>query len=401
MKQYKRIFTIVMDSLGVGAMEDSANYGDIGVDTLGHISRSVERFCIPNLQKLGLANLHPLKQVAPVEAPNGRFCKLKEMSTGKDTMTGHWEMMGLYITKPFQTFTDTGFPKELIAELEKRCGKRVIGNKSASGTEIIEELGEEEINTGAMIVYTSADSVLQICGQEETFDLENLYRCCEIARELCMKEEWMVGRVIARPYVGRRKGEFKRTSNRHDYAVKPYGDTALNVLKDAGLAVISIGKINDIFCGEGITEAHKSKSSVHGMEQTIEMADKDFTGLCYVNLVDFDALWGHRRDPEGYAKEIEAFDVKLGALMEKLKEDDLLILTADHGNDPTYTGSDHTREKVPFIAWSKGFQKGGEIPEQDSFACVGATIAENFDISMPENTIGASVLPYLTNFDVI
>lgn len=401
MKRYKRIFTIVMDSLGVGAMEDSANYGDIDVDTLGHISQSVDTFIIPNLKKLGLGNLHPLKQVAPVDAPIGRFCKLKEMSTGKDTMTGHWEMMGLYITKPFQTFTDTGFPKELIEELEKRCGKRVIGNKSASGTEIIEELGEEEINTGAMIVYTSADSVLQICGQEETFDLDNLYRCCEIARELCMKEEWMVGRVIARPYVGKKKGEFKRTSNRHDYAVKPYGDTALNALKNAGYDVISIGKINDIFCGEGITEAHKSKSSVHGMEQTIEMADKDFTGLCYVNLVDFDALWGHRRDPEGYAKEIESFDVKLGALMEKLTEDDLLILTADHGNDPTYSGSDHTREKVPFIAWSKGFSKGGEIPEQDSFACVGATVAENFRVGMPDNTIGKSILTYLTNFDVI
>ncbi len=395
MKKYKRIFTIVIDSLGVGAMPDSEEYGDVNVDTLGHISESVESFCIPNLQKLGLANLHPLKQVAPVEAPMGRFCKLSEMSTGKDTMTGHWEMMGLHITKPFQTFTDTGFPPELIAELEKCCGKRVIGNKSASGTEIIEELGEEEIQTGAMIVYTSADSVLQICGNEETFDLENLYRCCEIARELCMKDEWMVGRIIARPYVGKKKGEFKRTSNRHDYAVKPYGATALNALKDAGLDVISIGKINDIFCGEGITEAHKSKSSVHGMEQTIEVAGEDFTGLCFVNLVDFDALWGHRRDALGYAKEIEAFDEKLGTLMEVLSEDDLLILTADHGNDPTYIGSDHTRERVPFIAWSKAFEKGGAILDQQSFAVVGTTIADNFGITMPEDTIGCSLLPLL------
>ena len=395
MKQYKRIFTIVLDSLGVGAMADSPKFGDIDVDTLGHISKNVQEFHIPNLQKLGLANLHPLKQVPPVAAPMARFCKLKEKSNGKDTMTGHWEMMGLHITKPFQTFTETGFPPELIAELEKRCGKRVIGNKSASGTEILEELGEEEINTGAMIVYTSADSVLQICGNEETFDLQNLYRCCEIARELCMKEEWMVGRVIARPYVGKKRGEFKRTSNRHDYAVKPYGPTALIALKEAGLEVISIGKIVDIFCEEGITKAYKSKSSVHGMEQTIEMAGVDFEGLCFVNLVDFDALWGHRRDVEGYAREIEAFDVKLGQLMEVLTEDDLLILTADHGNDPTYTGTDHTREKVPFLAWSKSFEKGGAIPEQDTFAVVGATIADNFHVTMPEGTIGHSLLEFM------
>ncbi len=392
MKQYKRVFAIVLDSLGVGAMEDSPQYGDIGVDTLGHISEKAETLHIPNLQKLGLANLHPLKQAAPVEAPMAKYCKLREMSNGKDTMTGHWEMMGLHITKPFQTFTDTGFPPELIKELETRCGKRVIGNKSASGTEILDELAEEEIATGAMIVYTSADSVLQICGNEETFDLQNLYRCCEIARELCMKDEWMVGRVIARPYVGKKKGEFKRTSNRHDYAVKPYGTTVLNVLKDKGFDVISVGKIVDIFCEEGITEAHKSKSSVHGMEQTIELAAKDFTGLCFTNLVDFDALWGHRRDVEGYAKEIEAFDVKLGQLMEVLTEEDLLILTADHGNDPTYTGTDHTREKVPFLAWSKAFTEGGALPEQESFAVIGATIAENFNVEMPKNTIGTSLL---------
>ncbi len=395
MKQYKRVFTIVLDSLGVGAMEDSPRYGDTGVDTLGHISENINEFHIPNLQKLGLANLHPLKQVAAAEKPMGKFCKLRERSNGKDTMTGHWEMMGLHITKPFQTFTDTGFPPELIAELEARCGKRVIGNKSASGTEILEELAEEEIRMGAMIVYTSADSVLQICGNEETFDLQNLYRCCEIARELCMKDEWMVGRVIARPYTGKKKGEFKRTSNRHDYAVKPYGRTVLNVLKDEGFDVISVGKIVDIFCEEGITEAHKSKSSVHGMEQTIELAGKDFTGLCFTNLVDFDALWGHRRDVEGYAKEIEAFDVKLGELMDVLTEDDLLILTADHGNDPTYTGTDHTREKVPFIAWSKAFTEGGALPEQESFAAVGATIAANFKVDMPENTIGTSLLELL------
>ena len=388
MKKYKRIFTIVLDSLGVGAMPDSAEYGDINVDTLGHISQSVEHFYIPNLQRLGLANLHPIKHASPVASPMAKYTKLSEKSNGKDTMTGHWELMGLQTTKPFKTFTDTGFPPELIAELEKRCGKRVIGNKSASGTEILDELAEEEIQTGAMIVYTSADSVLQICGNEETFDLQNLYRCCEIARELCMREEWMVGRVIARPYLGKKKGEFVRTGNRHDYAIKPYGPTTLNALKDAGLDVISIGKINDIFCGEGITEAFKSKSSVHGMEQTIEVAGKDFEGLCFVNLVDFDALWGHRRNPIGYAKEIEAFDVKLGQLMGVLREDDLLILTADHGNDPTYTGTDHTREKIPFLAWSPSYDTGGALPEEDTFAVIGATIAANFGIKMPEGTIG-------------
>ena len=394
-KKYKRIFTIVIDSLGAGAMPDAAEYGDAGTDTLGHISESVDSLVIPNLQKLGMANRHPLKQVEAVAKPLAHYGKLREASTGKDTMTGHWEMMGLHITKPFKTFTDTGFPPELIAELEKRTGHKVIGNKAASGTAILDELAEEEIATGHMIVYTSADSVLQICGNEETFGLEELYRCCEIAREITMKNEWKVGRIIARPYVGKKKGEFKRTSNRHDYALKPYGRTALNALKDKGYDVISVGKIADIFDGEGITEANKSKSSVHGMEQTIEIAQKDFTGLCFVNLVDFDALWGHRRNPEGYAKELEKFDVKLGELLPLLREDDLLIITADHGNDPTHTGTDHTREKVPFIAYSPSMKENGQLPESDTFAIIGATIADNFGVDMPEGTIGYSVLDKL------
>lgn len=394
-KKYKRIFTIVIDSLGAGAMPDAAEYGDAGTDTLGHISESVDSLVIPNLQKLGMANLHPLKQVEAVAKPLAHYGKLREASTGKDTMTGHWEMMGLHITKPFKTFTDTGFPPELIAELEKRTGHKVIGNKAASGTAILDELAEEEIATGHMIVYTSADSVLQICGNEETFGLEELYRCCEIAREITMKDEWKVGRIIARPYVGKKKGEFKRTSNRHDYALKPYGRTALNALKDKGYDVISVGKIADIFDGEGITEANKSKSSVHGMEQTIEIAQKDFTGLCFVNLVDFDALWGHRRNPEGYAQELEKFDVKLGELLPLLREDDLLIITADHGNDPTHTGTDHTREKVPFIAYSPSMKENGQLPERDTFAIIGATIADNFGVDMPEGTIGYSVLDKL------
>lgn len=391
-KKYKRIFTIVIDSMGIGAVEDSPEYGDVGVDTLGHISESVDTFEIPNLQKLGLANLHPLRQVSPVEKPMACYTALHEASRGKDTMTGHWEMMGLKITKPFQTFTDTGFPKELIDELERQTGRKIIGNKSASGTEILDELAEQEIQNGDLIVYTSADSVLQICGNEDLMGIDTLYRYCEIARELTMKDEWKVGRVIARPYVGTKKGEFTRTSNRHDYALKPYGRTALNALKDAGVEVISVGKINDIFVGEGITKSHRSKSSVHGMEQTIEIAKEDFEGLCFVNLVDFDALWGHRRDPKGYAKEIEKFDVNLGKLLEILKEDDLLIITADHGNDPTYTGTDHTREKVPFLAYSPSMKEGKELPETDTFAVIGATIADNFGVKMPENTIGHSML---------
>ena len=394
-QKYNRIFIIVVDSLGVGALNDAPDYGDANTDTLGHISQNVGEFKIPNLQKLGIANLHGLKQVAPVSRPMGYYTKLNEASTGKDTMTGHWEMMGLHITKPFRTFTETGFPEELLKELSERTGRVIIGNKSASGTEILDELAEEEIATGHMIVYTSADSVLQICGNEETFGLEELYRCCEIAREITLKDEWKVGRVIARPYVGKRKGEFKRTSNRHDYALKPYGRTALNALKDAGFDVISVGKIFDIFDGEGITESNKSKSSVHGMEQTIEIAKRDFEGLCFVNLVDFDALWGHRRNVQGYANELEKFDEKLGELLSLLKEDDLLIITADHGNDPTHTGTDHTREKVPFLAYSPAMRDNGKLEEAQTFAVIGATIADNFGVEMPENTIGSSLLDQL------
>ena len=395
MKEYKRIFVIVMDSLGIGAMPDSEKFGDIGVDTFGHILERMRTLDIPNLRKLGMLNLHSGGDMTGAKRPVGKYCKMAECSNGKDTMTGHWEMMGLRTEKPFRTFTETGFPPELIKELEERCGKRVIGNKSASGTAIIEELGEEEIATGAMIVYTSADSVMQICGNEETFDLENLYRCCEIARELTMKEEWRVGRVIARPYVGKKKGEFKRTSNRRDYALKPSGATTLNALADAGYDVIGIGKIHDIFCGEGITESLHSTSSVNGMEQTIDICKKDFEGLCFVNLVDFDALWGHRRNPEGYGREIEKLDKNLGELLDTMREDDLLIITADHGNDPTYTGTDHTREYVPLLAYSKKMKEGGKIPDTDTFAVIGATIADNFDIRMPEGTVGYSILKEL------
>ena len=390
--RFNRVFVIVLDSLGIGPMADSARFDDAGADTLGHISETVEHLDIPNLQRLGLANLKALKQVKPTEHPEGYFMAMNEASNGKDTMTGHWEMMGIRTDKPFITFTEHGFPKELIDELEKRCGRKIIGNKAASGTEILEELGEQEVNEGKLIVYTSADSVLQICGNEETMGLETLYHYCEIARELTMRDEWRVGRVIARPYVGKKRGEFKRTSNRHDYALKPTGPTALNALKDAGYDVISVGKINDIFVGEGITESDHSDSSVHGMQQTIDIAKRDFKGLCFTNLVDFDALWGHRRNPVGYGEEIEKFDKKLGELLPLLREDDLLILTADHGNDPTYKGTDHTREQVPFIAYSPSDTESGKLDTSDTFAVIGATIADNFGVKMPEGTIGTSIL---------
>ena len=390
-RRLKRVFVIVLDSMGMGAMADAARFGDEGADTLGHISQTVEHFYIPNLASLGLANLKSLKQVQPQEHPLGYYAALNEKSNGKDTMTGHWEMMGIETKKPFITFTEHGFPPELIAELEKRCGRKIIGNRAESGTKILEELGEQEIREGKLIVYTSADSVLQICGNEETMGLETLYHYCEIARELTMRDEWRVGRVIARPFVGKYP-DYQRTPHRHDFSLEPPKPTMLDVLAEKGFDTIGVGKIYDIFSGEGITEFQKSQSSVQGMDQTIELAGRDFHGLCFVNLVDFDVLWGHRRDPVGYARELERFDVKLGELMKVLREDDLLILTADHGNDPTYSGTDHTREKVPFLAWSPSMRGGEKLAESENFAVIGATIAENFQVEMPEGTIGTSIL---------
>lgn len=390
MKTYKRVFVIVLDSLGIGAMPDAAGYGDAGANTLGHIWGKREDLHIPNLRKLGIGNL-----CGKHDETQGYHMKLKEKSVGKDTMTGHWEMMGLHIKEPFLTFTEHGFPKELIDKLEQEFGKEIVGNKSASGTEILEEYGETEIKEGKLIVYTSADSVLQICGNEKYTGLENLYHYCEIAREITMRPDWRVGRVIARPYIGEKKGEFKRTSNRHDYAIKPYGKTVLNLLAESGYDVIGVGKINDIFSGEGITKTHRSKSSVHGMEQTIEIAKEDFHGICFVNLVDFDALWGHRRNPQGYADELEKFDVKLGKLLKELGKEDLLLITADHGNDPTYTGTDHTREMVPLLAYAETMECGGELEEQETFAVIGATIADNFNVSMLPELIGTSILDKL------
>lgn len=393
----KRIFVIVIDSLGIGAMEDAVLYGDLGANTLAHISRDCGGLSIPNLLSLGIGSLCPLPGTDIPEAHRGLAMRMNEESAGKDTMTGHWEMMGIKTTTPFRTFTDTGFPPELIQRLEERTGRKIIGNKASSGTAILEELGQRQTETGELIVYTSADSVLQICGNEEAMGLEELYRCCEIARELTMNEQWRVGRVIARPYI-RKDGGFKRTSNRRDYALPPPSKTVLDSLKESGLQVIGVGKIADIFSSQGLTLSLHSHSSVHGMEQTVSIAGGDIsgqdfqTGLCFVNLVDFDALWGHRRDPLGYGRELEGFDERLGKLLPLLKADDLLCITADHGNDPTHTGTDHTREMVPLLAWSPSFTGPGQVlPDRTSFADLGATVAAALGVSMPEGAIGSSI----------
>ena len=383
-KKFKRVFVIVVDSWGFGSAPDAAEYGDEGSDTMGHIDASVESLHLPWLQKLGAFNLKHIQHIPPLDHFDGYCLTMREHSNSKDTMTGHWEIMGLYIKEPFVTFTDTGFPPELIHELEERTGHKVVGNKAASGTAILDELGPDHLKTGDMIVYTSADSVLQIAASEETFGLQELYRCCEIAREITMKPEWKVGRIIARPFVGKEAGHFVRTANRHDYALKPSGKTVLDTLKENHYDVIAVGKINDIFDGEGITEAYHSESSVHGMEQTIEITSKDFEGLCFTNLVDFDAKWGHRRNPEGYAGELERFDEKLGIFLSLMRNDDLLMITADHGNDPTWTGTDHTREVVPLITYSPSFEASGILRQSSSFSDVAATIADNFQVDPPE-----------------
>lgn len=374
---FKRIFLIVIDSVGCGASEDAHLFGDEGANTIGHISEATGGIHLPNMEQLGYGNLTKIIGVPPIVDAKGYYSKMREMSNGKDTMTGHWELMGLKIVDPFITFTETGFPKELLDELSNRTGRGIVGNKAASGTEIIEEYGEHQLQTGDLIVYTSADSVLQIAAHEEAVGLDELYKACEIARELTMKEEWKVGRIIARPFIGAKKGEFVRTANRHDYALKPFEPTTMNYLKDAGFAVIAFGKINDIYDGEGVTETYKQKSNHHGMENFINYAANDFKGLAYLNLVDFDALYGHRRNPEGYKGALEEFDQQLGELQRNLNDDDLLIITADHGNDPTFPGSDHTREFVPLLVYSPSIQ-GGELPVRDTFADIGATISENF-----------------------
>ncbi len=386
---FERIFLIIADSVGIGAMEDAHEYGDEGANTLKNIAESQNGIHLPHMEKLGLGHLADIQGVAPVASPAGRHTRMKELSVGKDTMTGHWELMGLKVTKPFRTFTDRGFPAELIEALEARTGRNITGNKAASGTEILDELGEHQLATGDLIVYTSADSVLQIAAHEEKVGLEALYEACEIARELTMDERFKVGRIIARPFVGEGKGRFRRTAARRDYALKPYAPTVLNYLEDAGFTVAGFGKIEDIYAGEGITESIKQKDNNEGMENLTAYADKDFRGLAYLNLVDFDAKYGHRRDPAGYKEALEAFDAKLPPLMEKLGEKDLLVITADHGNDPTHAGTDHTREYVPLLMYSPSLS-GGALAERETFADVGATIADNFGVKLPPH--GKSIL---------
>lgn len=388
MKKFKRVFVIVMDSVGIGEMKDADRFNDRGANTFVHVSEAKNGLNIPNLNSLGLYDLdHRVRGTEKVEHPHSYCLKLEEASNGKDTMTGHWEMMGILTRKPFKTFTDTGFPKELIEELEARTGRHIVGNIAASGTEIIKQYGEHQMKTGDLIVYTSSDSVLQICGHEEIIPLEELYRCCEIAREICLRPEYLLGRIIARPYVGTNKDDFKRTSNRHDYALSPSERTYMDILQENGYATLCVGKISDIFNGAGVDEKIKTVSNRDGMEKTIALLDRDFTGLCFVNLVEFDSEYGHRRNPLGYASCIEEFDVQLGELIGKMNDDDLLMVTADHGNDPIHHGTDHTREMVPLLIYSASLKRGRELPNQLSFGCIGRTIVENFGLKK-ENQIG-------------
>ncbi|MBB6730461.1 phosphopentomutase [Cohnella zeiphila] len=375
---YRRIAVIVLDSVGIGELPDAARYGDAGSHTLGHILSSVPGLSLPNLRQWGLGNIAPLGDWKEEPVPLARYGKMAEVSAGKDTMTGHWELMGLKLTTPFRTFPN-GFPDELLKAFETETGRSSIGNKPASGTAILDELGEEQMRSGSWIVYTSADSVFQIAAHEEVIPLEELYDACRVARRLTLKDEFSVGRVIARPYIGK-PGAFVRTPNRHDYALKPPQPTVLTALKQSGREVVAVGKINDIFSGEGITRAIPTKSNDHGVEVTLEQLGRPFEGLLFTNLVDFDSLYGHRRDPAGYAAALEAFDQALPRLAERLGPDDLLIVTADHGNDPTHSGTDHTREYVPLLAYSPAMAGGASIGVRPTFADLAATIADNFGV---------------------
>lgn len=379
--KFKRIHLVVLDSVGIGEAPDAADFNDIGSHTLGNIAKTAG-LAVPNLVELGLANIEPLQGLEAPEQTKGYWTKLQEVSVGKDTMTGHWEIMGLNIEKPFRVFPN-GFPDELLEKIEAFSGRKIVGNKPASGTEILDELGEHQLATGDLIVYTSADSVLQIAAHEDVIPVDELYRICEYSREITLEEPYMLGRIIARPYLGE-PGNFQRTSNRHDYALDPFGETTLDFLKNEDFSVISIGKINDIFNGQGLTDSRRTISNMDGVDKLIEALQEDFTGLTFTNLVDFDAVYGHRRNPEGYAEALEAFDKRLPEIYQHLGEDDMLILTADHGNDPTYPGTDHTREYVPLLIFSPQFKKTGEL-NATFFSDIAATISENFAVKQTEN----------------
>ncbi|MBN6188478.1 phosphopentomutase [Aneurinibacillus sp. BA2021] len=392
MKQFKRVFLIVLDSVGIGELPDAKEYDDVGAHTLGHIAEKMNGLNVPNLAALGLGHIERLQGVSADAPPAAAFGKMNEISLGKDTSTGHWEIMGIRVETPFRTWPN-GFPDSLIVPFSERIGRGVLGNKPASGTEIIAELGEEHMKTGDVIVYTSADSVFQIAAHEEIVPLEELYKICEVARELTLDDEHSVVRVIARPFIGE-PGNFTRTSNRRDYSVSPSGKTVMNTLQEAGYASIAIGKISDIYAGEGVTESIKTKSNMDGVDKLLDTMKKDFTGLAFVNLVDFDALYGHRRNPIGYGEALEEFDARLPEILARLTDDDLLIITADHGNDPVHHGTDHTREYVPLLAYYKGLRAGVNLGIRETFADIGATISDNFNIAMPR--YGTSFLPEIT-----
>ncbi|MCR8657238.1 phosphopentomutase [Paenibacillus endoradicis] len=387
--KFERICVLVLDSVGIGSLPDAQYFGDVGSHTLGHISEAVPTMKLPNLAAFGLGNIAPLPTIPPVESPLAFYGKMAEISVGKDTMTGHWELMGLKVEVPFQVYPN-GFPEELIKKFENLTGRKVIGNKPSSGTEILDEFGEEQLRTGAWIVYTSADSVMQIAAHEDVIPLDELYRACEIAREITLKDPYVVGRIIARPYIGN-PGTYIRTPNRHDYALEPIGETVLDHIKNNGYDVISVGKINDIFTGQGINESHPTKSNLDGIKTTIDLLKRPFNGVLFTNLVDFDSLYGHRRDPEGYASCLEEFDQYLPELMQQTGNKDLLIITADHGNDPTWQGTDHTREYVPILIYNPLLTNNScSIGTRETFADVAATLAHNFKVTEPK--IGASFL---------
>lgn len=379
---FKRIHLIVLDSVGIGEAPDAKEFNDEGSHTLKHILEHTPTE-LPNLEQLGLGNIELLPTVKPVDEPNAFYTKMAESSVGKDTMTGHWELMGLNIQEPFKVYPN-GFPEDLIKQIEQHTGRKVVANRPASGTQIIDEWGEHQLNTGDLIVYTSADPVLQIAAHEDVIPVDELYEICEYVREITKDPKYLIGRIIARPYIGT-PGQFERTSNRHDYALKPFGETTMNALKDAQLDVIAVGKINDIFDGEGVTQSVRTKDNMDGVDQLLNVMKQPFTGLSFTNLVDFDAKYGHRRDPKGYAEALKAFDDRLPELMNHLEQDDLLIITADHGNDPTAPGTDHTREYVPLLIHSPSIESTqyGQIRQSKTFSDIAMTIADNFGVKQP------------------
>lgn len=395
---YKRVFAIVLDSVGAGPAPDGAAFGDQGADTLGHVGHHFAgKLALPNLASLGLSNLHatPIEGVPVAHPAKGAYGRMVEISAGKDSMDGHWEMMGLPVERPLATFPK-GFPASIIQQLEAFSGRKVIVNRPYSGTEVIKDYGEQQMATGDLIVYTSGDSVLQIAAHEEVIPLAELYRICEFARTLVNGPEYTVGRIIARPYVGPDKDHFTRTANRRDFSLEPTGATDLDRLKAAGLAVIGIGKINDIFSGHGITKGYHNESNMDGMDHVDEVMQTDFTGFCFTNLVDFDAMYGHRRNPAGFGQALMDFDRRLGTVLANLRSDDLLLITADHGNDPCYQGTDHTREVVPLLAYSPSMKHGDiDLGQRATYADLGATILANFGVA--GNGVGTSFLAQLTN----